>query len=207
LTDAVSSVKSEPIESWLVFQSNQGTDDHLRQKHIDEVQPFESVCIEGTILENPRTLTGGHVLFNLRDRTGIIPCMAYEPTKEFRGIIRGLFDGDLVIVYGAVRESPLTVNLEKIFVKKLRSVQRKTENPVCSKCGKHMKSKGAEQGYKCVRCKTTSNTPRIQEQPRIITNGFYEVPVCARRHLSKPLKRIQTHHSTNEHLIGTVDTP
>ena len=201
LTAAVTSINSEPIESWIVFQSNQGTDDHLQQKHINEVKPFESVGIEGKVAENPRTISGGHVLFDLTDGTGIIPCIAYEPTKEFRRIIRGLFNGDLVTVYGAVRESPLTVNLEKIFIKELTSAQRKTENPVCPKCGKHMKSKGTEQGYKCVRCKTTSNTPTIQKQPRSVANGFYEVPVCARRHLSKPLKRMQKHQSMDVCLI------
>ncbi|MBN1861119.1 MAG: DUF1743 domain-containing protein [Candidatus Thermoplasmatota archaeon] len=207
LTAAVASVNSEPIESWLVFQSNQGTDEHLQQKRINEVKPFESVRIEGKVTENPHTISGGHVLFNLTDGTSIIPCIAYEPTKEFRGIIRGLFNGDLVTVYGAVRESPLTVNLEKIFIKELTSVPLKTENPVCPKCGKHMKSKGKEQGYKCIRCKTTSNAPIIQNQPRSIAKGFYEVPVCARRHLSKPLKRMNKHQSMDVSLIGISDTP
>ena len=64
------------------------------------------------------------------------------------------------------------------------------ENPVCSVCGKHMKSRGQSQGYKCKTCKTTADKPVIKKQKRNLKKSFYEVPVCARRHLSKPLKRM-----------------
>lgn len=189
---AVTIVRSEPIESWLLFESNQGTDDHLRRTQVDQVQPYESVIIEGHVLTNPWTIQGGHVLFTLTDDTRTIPCAAYEPTKEFRRIIRGLRTGDAVEVYGGVREQPLTVNLEKINIKCLAAVRMKIENPVCPTCGKHMKSRGTRQRYKCMTCKTTSNQPLVREQPRSIAPGFHEVPVCARRHLSKPLKRTIT---------------
>ena len=185
-------VKSEPMDSWLFFETNQGTDDHLQHKKINEIQAFESVITEGSVAKNPYTIQGGHVLFTLKDETGMIPCAAYEPTKEFRGIIRQLQVGDIVEVYGGVREQPLTINLEKIEIKHLKKVLVKKENPVCPTCGKHMKSKGTHQGYRCIRCGTTSSTPAIQEKTRMIHQGFYEVPVCARRHLSKPLKRLKT---------------
>ena len=183
-------VKSEPMDSGLVFETNQGTDNHLQKKQIAQIQPFESVITEGSVVEDPFTIQGGHVLFTITDPTGKISCAAYEPTKEFRNIVRGLHGGDLIEVYGGVREHPLTINLEKLAVKQLTTLLVKTENPVFPTCGKHMKSKGTEQGYKCIKCRTTSITPIIQEKPRTITKGFYEVPVCARRHLSKPLKRM-----------------
>jgi tRNA(Ile2)-agmatinylcytidine synthase len=197
LVIAASLVKSEPVDSWLLFETNQGTDDHLQRKHILQIQPFESVITEGFVVENPRTIRGGHVFFMLKDSTGSLPCAAYEPTKEFRGVIRKLRIGDIVEVYGGVREHPLTINLEKIDVKHLTTVMTKTENPVCPTCGKHMKSRGTEQGYKCIKCRTTSNEPTIQEKTRDIQLGMYEVPVCARRHLSKPLKRIM--HPSSYH--------
>jgi tRNA(Ile2)-agmatinylcytidine synthase len=190
LVIASSQVKSEPVDSWLLFETNQGTDDHLQKKQIAYIQPFESVIIEGSVVADPFTIQGGHVLFAIKDPSGTIPCAAYEPTKEFRNIVRGLHGGDLVVVYGGVREHPLTINLEKLAVKHLITLMVKTENPVCPTCGKHMKSKGTEQGYKCIKCRTTSVTPVIQEKPRTITKGLYEVPICARRHLSKPLKRM-----------------
>jgi tRNA(Ile2)-agmatinylcytidine synthase len=205
LVTASTLVKSEPMESWMLFETNQGTDDHLQKKSIIQVKPFESVIVQGSVVKNPFTIQGGHVLFTLNDSTGTIPCAAYEPTKEFRQIIRGLSIGDLVEVYGGVREHPLTINLEKICVKHLTLITEKIENPVCQKCGKHMKSKGTNQGYKCRNCRTTSTHPNLQQKPRSIRPGFYEVPICARRHLSKPLKRMAQQSTVAA--IGTSDTP
>lgn len=190
LMTASALVKSEPVESWILFETNQGTDDHLQRKSIAQIKPFESVIIEGSVVGTPFTIQGGHVLFTISDKTGTIPCAAYEPTKEFRTIVRGLCEGDIVEVYGGVREDPLTVNLEKLAVKHLVTSLVKTENPICPNCGKHMKSKGTNQGYKCINCSTTSKDPTVLRKPRTIAVGFYEVPICARRHLSKPLKRI-----------------
>ena len=188
LVIASEQVKSEAVDSWILFETNQGTDDHLQKKLIAQVQPFESVITEGLVTVNPFTIQGGHVLFTIKDTTGKISCAAYEPTKEFRNIVRGLCVGDRVEVYGGVREHPLTINLEKFAVKQLVPLLMKIENPVCPTCSKHMKSKGRNQGYRCIKCGKTSITPIIHEKPRIIKKGFYEVPVCARRHLSKPLK-------------------
>jgi tRNA(Ile2)-agmatinylcytidine synthase len=191
LINARNMINSEEIDSWIIFESNQGTDEHLQRKKIIDVNPFESVILEGVVYRQPVTIKGGHVFFKIKDETGEIDCAAYEPTKEFRNIVRELIVGDMIIVYGGVREKPLTINLEKIFVKNLGEKFVKVENPVCQKCGKHMKSKGENQGFKCVKCRTKSDETIIEKQERMILTGFYEVPVCARRHLSKPLKRIQ----------------
>ena len=185
-------ITSEPIESWLLFETNQGTDNHVQQKNITQVQPYDSVQIKGMVHTKPTTITGGHVIFTLQDHTGTIDCATYEPTKEFRKTILQLEPQDQIDVYGGVRQSPLTVNLEKIQIQKLIKIIEKKENPLCPQCGKHMKSHGKNQGYKCIKCKTKSNTPRLQEKQRILKTGFYEVPVCARRHLSKPLKRMKS---------------
>jgi tRNA(Ile2)-agmatinylcytidine synthase len=184
-------IKSEPIESWFIFETNQGTDDHLQNKEISEVSPFESVIINGTVEKSPYTIRGGHVLFKIKNSTGIIDCAAYEPTKEFRQIIRNLIIGDVVEIYGGVRKKPLTINIEKINIIKLNEISEKIENPFCPKCKKHMKSKGKYEGFKCKICGIKSNNALIKEKKRDIVVGFYEVPVCARRHLSKPLKRMK----------------
>ena len=184
-------IKSEEIDSWLIFQTNQATDDHLEKKMISDIKPYQSVIVEGFISNKPRTLEGGHVIFTIKDNSGKIDCAAYEPTKEFRYIIRRLIVGDKLEVYGGVREKPLTINLEKINILNLEKHIEKIENPVCPKCGKHMKSKGLGQGFRCKRCGTKENKPVLEEKKRNIKSGFYEVPVCARRHISKPLKRHQ----------------
>ncbi len=189
IVNSISIVESEEKIGWLIFITNQATDDHLQSKKINEMQPFESVICKGIVNSNPKTIQGGHVFFDLKDDTGTVDCIAYEPTKQFRDIIRNLMIADTVKVYGGVRKEPLTVNLEKIEIIKLNKISRKVENPICPKCGKHMKSKGKNQGYKCKRCKTTCNTAIYKPVKRELKPGLYETPVCARRHLSKPLKR------------------
>jgi len=190
LIHAKSMIISEQTIGFLFFETNQGTDDHLQKKTICDIQPYQSVIISGNVVSLPRTIPGGHVFFSIDDATGTIDCAAYEPTKQFRTVIRALNIGDRIDVYGGVREQPLTVNLEKINIRSLIQIREKTENPVCSRCGKHMKSRGTNQGYKCKRCGTTKKKPKTKQMKRSIKTGFYEVPVCARRHLSKPLKRM-----------------
>jgi tRNA(Ile2)-agmatinylcytidine synthase len=189
LIDAKSLIQSEKVHSWLIFETNQGTDDHLQKRSIIEIQPYNSVIIEGIICNPPHTIEGGHVFFAIKDSTGEIDCAAYEPTKQFRNLIRQLINGDIVEVYGSVREKPLTINIEKINIKYLEKLIVKVENPVCPKCGKHMKSKGTNKGYICKKCGMKSDKPVFVNEKRSISTGLYEVPVCARRHLSKPLKR------------------
>jgi tRNA(Ile2)-agmatinylcytidine synthase len=191
LIDAKSIIDSEKIKCWLLFESNQGTDDHLQRKKIIEIRPYDSVIVKGSVKSSPKTIKGGHVIFKIKDKTGSIDCAAYEPTKQFRNIIRKLVVGDIVEVYGGVRKKPLTVNLEKIKIIKLKKVEKKVENPVCPNCEKHMKSKGKNQGFKCKKCGKTEDKAFLKEENRLISPGLYEVPVCARRHLSKPLKRFK----------------
>ena len=191
LIEAKSVISSESVDSWLLFESNQGTDDHLEKKQINGIIPYDSVIVDGIVDSIPHTIKGGHVIFSIKDKTGSIDCAAYEPTKQFRNIIRELTIGDKIEVYGGVREQPLTINLEKIKIRKLVKQTEKVENPICPKCGKHMKSKGKNQGYKCAICGKKSDKAKFKEIERELELGFYEVPVCARRHLSKPLKRMR----------------
>jgi len=191
LVSAKSMIKSEKIDSWLIFETNQGTDDHLQKTTINKIQPYQSVIVEGMVSKAPYTKRGGHVFFSIKNSRKEIDCAAYEPTKDFREIIRELIPGDLVEVYGGVRKEPLTINLEKINVNKLENKIEKIENPICTKCGKHMKSKGVNQGYRCIKCGERSNKPVIKKIKRNIKTGLYEVPVCARRHISKPIKLIR----------------
>ena len=190
LENAKSMIISEKVDRWLVFETNQGTDDHLDKKKISEIKPYDSVIAIGVVCKTPKSIKGGHVIFSIKDSTGEIDCAAYEPSKEFRDTVRKLVLSDIVEVYGGIRKEPITINLEKIRIKKLVKNIIKVENPICPKCGKHMKSIGFNQGFKCKKCKIKSKKAILKEMKRDIKIGFYEVPVCARRHLSKPLKRI-----------------
>lgn len=185
-------VESEKVESWILFESNQGTDDHLKKTKIANIKPFESYIIKGVITKIPKIIRGGHVIFSLQnDNFDKISCAAYEPTKHFRRIIRKLYIGDEIVVYGGVREVPLTINIEKIEIKKFVKNFVKIENPICNICGIHMKSKGKGAVYKCKKCSKITKNPVLIHKKRDLELGFYEVPVCARRHLSKPIQRVE----------------
>ncbi len=185
-------VVSGKIKRWMIFETNQATDEHLNRRKIGEVVAYESVIVTGEVCREPRTIEGGHVIFSLCDGNEI-ECAAYEPSKSFRNLVRRLRKGDRVTVYGGVRDKPRTINIEKIEIHSLTEVYKKKENPICTKCGKHMKSVGKGKGYRCIKCGTTAKEEdaTFEKVERGIKPGFYEVDVVARRHLSKPLKRFK----------------
>jgi tRNA(Ile2)-agmatinylcytidine synthase len=188
---AAASVRSEPKDRWLVFLSNQGTDDHII-RDARELRPWSSYIVRGQVLTAPRTIVGGHVLFRLGTRSGEeLDCAAYEPSKGFRAIVRELFPGDVVEVMGELRESPRTLNLEKLHVIRIADQWGKAPNPACPQCGKSMGSMGRGGMYRCKRCRTKSEaTGERKAVDRDISPGWYEPPVRSRRHISKPLKRM-----------------
>jgi len=116
----------------------------------------------------------------------------YEPSKSFRETVRRLRCGDRIRALGEMREEPRTLNVEKIEVLSLARVLNKTKNPICKGCEKSMQSLGRGAGYRCRRCglKASEEEATFSEEQRALEVGWYEPPVCARRHLSKPLKRI-----------------
>jgi len=190
--DAYKMIKvHEPIEKITIFETNQHTDMHLvKTDKIEAIEKFKCYIIEGRVKDFPHTREGGHVIFILEDESGEIPCAAYEPTKEFRDIIRNFVHGDKIRVYGGIGEKG-TLNAEKIKILELAKVY-KSQNPLCE-CGKRMKSAGSGKGYKCIKCgfKLREDTKDIMEVKRNLKEGFYEVPPSARRHLSKPLVRMK----------------
>jgi len=185
----------EPREKWLIFRTNQGTDAHFTQKlQIEELRPYIPAIVEGTVVTAPKTILGGHVFFDLADSSGSIPCAAYEPSGKLRNVVRALIRGDRVRVFGGIRppsvDHPLTLNLEKLTILELSS-QIEYVNPICSECGKRMKSAGRGKGYKC-RCgkKVRVATKIGQSKPRQIQEGTYYPPPRSMRHLGKPQQRI-----------------
>ncbi len=194
-------IHAEPAERKMLFVTNQGTDSHLitREEAKGTLHDHHSYILDGVVESNPRTIEGGHVVVALslsQNAEEHIECIAYEPTKGFRDIIRQLWIGDEVTVYGSFKNR--TINLEKIELRKLNVEVKR--NPKCYKCGKRMESAGRSQGYRCKRCKTYSREKEVQIVNREIDKGLYEVPPVARRHISKPL--IRTHRKggiTNIH--------
>jgi tRNA(Ile2)-agmatinylcytidine synthase len=185
---------SEPIERWIIYQTNQATDAHLLESTISDLRPVTSAAVRGKVSKNPKVIQGGHVIFSLRDGSDEIDCAAYEPTREFRNVINKLEVGDTVRVYGGVKKKtnlPLTLNLEKIEIQDLSRIYLKV-NPTCARCVKRAKSEGSGKGYQCEVCgqRFPAGSETYVEKPRELQLGFYEVPPRARRHLAKPLIRI-----------------
>ena len=185
---------NEPIERWILYQTNQATDAHLVKNTISTTKPLSSAILSGKVSQKPRIIRGGHVIFTLKDEGGEINCAAYEPTRIFRDVIKRLDVGDYVRVYGGVKKKqdlPLTLNLEKIEILELAKIPLKM-NPECRRCGKRAKSEGKNKGYQCELCggRFPPGSERYVEKPREVQVGIYEVPPRARRHLAKPLVRI-----------------
>jgi tRNA(Ile2)-agmatinylcytidine synthase len=121
---ALASLKTEPVDRWLLFETNQGTDDHLMSLKSGFPTPRTSVSIEGQVASFPESLAGGHVVFSLRRREGTVDCAAYEPSKQLRRTVRSLRPGDFVRVCGGVRVMPRTINIEKLQVVSLSPGRR-----------------------------------------------------------------------------------
>ncbi len=185
---AAALVQAEPVERIAVYRTNQGTDMHLLPAaSISEIRDMHSYRLEGAVSAAPKTIEGGHVIFAARDGKGDeIDCAAFEPTKNFRALVRKLVPGDQVILSGSVTSG--TLNIEKIQIKALAPLYR-DENPKCPECRKHMKSAGQGQGFRCKKCGTQAPSKVRGEVRREVEPGLYEVPPCARRHLAKPLVR------------------
>ncbi|MEM1996369.1 MAG: hypothetical protein QXT54_05005, partial [Thermoplasmatales archaeon] len=112
--------------------------------------------------------------------------VAMEPTTQFRSVNSSLRKGDRVKVYGGITR-PGYINVEKIQVKKISTVKIVLP-PVCRKCGKKMESIGKNAGFRCRKCGSKSRYGIESFEERSISEGFYEVPIIARRHLARPLK-------------------
>ena len=180
----------EKIERIQIFETNQGTDAHLRHKKISELKSYDCAILDGKVTLNPQTIEGGHVILGFSDNCEDIACAAYEPTGKFREIIRKLNKGDKIMVYGGIGRYPNTLNLEKIRILKLEKTCKRIP-PEC--CGRKMTSAGRGKGFKCRKCgkRLGEDAIILKEVPRELRVGFYEVPPRARRHLSKPLIRMR----------------
>lgn len=181
---------SEPIENYCIFLTNQHTDMHIQNvDNISQMEQFGCYEITVTVKDNPHVIDGGHMFFTVFDETGEIECGAYEPTKNFRKIVSHLRAGDVIKLYGGIGEQN-TFNIEKFQVIELNDLEYR--NPVCE-CGKRMTSAGKGKGFKCKKCGNrikSSQKVKFKIKRSLNKGKFYETPVSARRHLSKPICRI-----------------
>ena len=185
----------EDMERWVVFRTNQGTEAHLPP--IGKVAAARSHCpivLEGTVSKAPQSIPGRHVIFKLDDGSGEVCVAAYEPSGSLRKVVRELYVGDRLRVFGGVRPAkgsvPMTINLEKLEILVLAQEVVYT-NPLCPTCGRRMESMGRGEGYRCRRCGLREPfSQQVSSQvARLIERGLYLPPARSQRHLTKPLGR------------------
>ena len=170
-------ILSEPHGIEQLYVTNQGTDAHLLPGKTGHLSELLSYVVPGVVTDMPKTKAGGHVSFTMKDEDFEVRCMAYEPTKNFRHIIRQLVPGDSVIAVGSFKKG--SINLEKIQIVSLARPTI-TRPPLCPACNKRMTSDGKGKGWKCKKCDSRSMEPEIEEIPRTLKTGWYEVPSLLR---------------------------
>jgi len=196
--EASDMIESEPTVGRQVFVTNQGTDAHIKTINPDEVDNNTGYRLRAEVIEAPTTKQGGHVFFTVSTasdkttNTEMLPqadhtlqVAAFEPTKRFREPVRKLREGDVISLWGEYADELL--KLEKFVIHSLNTT--KLENPTCETCNKSMSSMGADQGYRCSNCRSTTETKQEITIDRNLNEYQYEVPPVARRHLAKPLIR------------------
>ncbi|MCL2148887.1 MAG: tRNA(Ile)(2)-agmatinylcytidine synthase [Methanomassiliicoccaceae archaeon] len=181
-------IRCEPVERWMTFLTNQGTDDHISSR-FPGLAPNRSYYVEGKVAGGGRA-AGGHAFMELDTSWGALTVGAYEPSKEFRYLFDNLSPGDVVGVMGELRDEPRTLNAEKVRVISVADRYDKVSNPSCPGCGRAMESVGRGKGYRCRGCRESAPAPVVRKAARWVREGWYEPPEAARRHLSKPLRRM-----------------
>jgi tRNA(Ile2)-agmatinylcytidine synthase len=187
--DALLEIKMQNAERWVLWKTNQHTDAHITEAcRMDDIKPYSSISMVAEVSTKPDYGEGGHLNFTIKgpDDT-IMTAGAYEPTKEFRKALSNLVPGDMIRVWGSVREGRGEfgpgLNLEKVEVLSLEevSVQR---NPRCPICGGPTESMGKGQGLSCKSCGLRNGIQRkMVKIERDIEKGFIELPMTAWRHL------------------------
>jgi len=191
----------EKLDGYLIFKSNQGTGDHLKnQIDFKNFEPYTSGTITGIVETIPIVMKGGHVFFSIRSKNHIFRCAVYKPTK-ITDIAMNLIVGDKIQIGGGVRKATKTfqrlVNIEYINVLKLKT-KYQSINPPCKKCKKRMKSKGKNQGYQCIKCGSKSSSKKIIKLPRLVSKTLYIPTISAHRHLTRPKQRLRTINQKNQ---------
>ena len=191
----------EKLDGYMIFKSNQGTGDHLQNElNSENMKPYASGKITGTVSNLPKTVKGGHVFFKILSKNHEFWCAVYKPTG-ISTVASNLIKGDKICVGGGVRKAsknfPRIINLEFLDIINLQknTVQ---SNPLCKKCDKKMKSKGQHQGFECIRCGNKSSKKTTVEISRKIKKQLYLPKISAHRHLTRPLQRIGTINKTTK---------
>jgi tRNA(Ile2)-agmatinylcytidine synthase len=181
----------EYIDRITIFKTNQGTDVHLKLAKGKKM--FKPYCVVNEVfevIEKPLIIKGGHVLLKVKSGNNVLTAAIYKESGQMNKLARFLSKGDIIEIGGGIRKDPeLTINCEKIIVKKLAKIYRE-ENPYCTNCGSKMESEGDGKGLRCKKC--SYSIPfyfkiLIEEKRPLKENTLLVPPPRSRRHLSEPV--------------------
>lgn len=192
---------NEKLDGYMIFKSNQGTGDHLKNElNFENMKPYASGKITGIVSNTPKIVKGGHVFFKIISKNHQFWCAVYKPTG-ITSVASNLIKGDKICVGGGIRKAsknfPRIINLEFIEIIHLEKNLLKS-NPFCKKCNKKMKSKGQNQGFQCIRCGKKSPKKQTIEISRKIKKNLYIPKLSAHRHLTRPMQRIGMSNKTTK---------
>ncbi len=202
LLKALNIVKPEGVDEYLIFKTNQGTDQHLIPRDLVNAKPYRTGLFEVVVAEEPIIMRGGDIFLDVTDpydKNVRVRVAIYREFGEAREIVKRLVRGDLLMVGGSVKpvsgidgSGNIMINAELIKILRLAKKYRYM-NPICPRCGSRMTSRGVGKGFKCPRCGYIDTNGRkiLLEEPRIGVeeNMILKPPIRNMKHLSKPLQR------------------
>ncbi|MCI4364831.1 MAG: tRNA(Ile)(2)-agmatinylcytidine synthase [Thermoplasmata archaeon] len=183
---ALRRIRSEPVDRWIRFRTNQGSGDHLVGRPTTPWPAWTSGTVRGQVVGPPVVQPGGHVRFEVADRAGApLSCVAFEPTKTLPRIARALTGGDQVRVWGS-RGTEGTLRLEGIEVVRWAASFARRTPPRCPRCHRRAVSAGRVRGFRCRSCRTRLPPEAAQPvlRPPPFPVGTYHPTPSARRHLA-----------------------
>ena len=85
-------------------------------------------------------------------------------------------------------------------------VWKKLQNPICSKCHRHLKSLGKNKGFRCDKCHEKFPDKKKEEiiVNRKIRKGLHITSARSQRHLTKPFRRYGLEKTCQER-INMID--
>lgn len=183
---ALREVRSEPVERWMLFRTNQGTGDHVRRPWPVPPVPFTTGTLAGRLLEPAVSLPGGHLRFELVTAAGLrVPCVVFEPTKTLPAVVRSLSPGDRIRLWGGAA-ADTTFRVEGVELRRVSPRLDPGPNPRCPRCNGRMRSLGSVRGFRCDQCRVRAPPEQRRPVPQApkFPPGLYHPTPSARRHLA-----------------------
>tara|TARA_B100000886_G_scaffold201524_1_gene139169 strand:- start:654 stop:1949 length:1296 start_codon:yes stop_codon:yes gene_type:complete len=185
LLDNFDELGPEKPARWLLYQTNQATDDHFRISEVLDLTDFTSIWVDVTVSSKAEIIKGGHRFIRVKDsEQSEVKCAVFEPSKSLRAVADKLEIGDEITICGSVSKG--IINLEKLKIRNLVSRYSKPPNPVCV-CGKRTHSAGKDCKYRCKSCGKKYSRPTLIPKSSSLDLSWFEPPASSRRHLTKPV--------------------